>query len=111
MTGNSSSPLFSGCLLPINITEKTFLQLKRENDQVKKERFLLPVERSVLQEMKDQHGCSRQMRDVWCPWQNYAPDIEFIEEIASWDNIVNSLEKYEDITLEGRKMKVLPSST
>ena len=106
----TSSPLFRGCLLPTNFTQKTFLQLRRESEEAKNEKFILPVQRSILQEISTKLGYSREMADIWCPWENYETDILFIEEETSMASIVDSLRKYEVTLLKDRTPMVLPSS-
>ena len=103
-----SSPLFRGCLLPSNFTQKTFLQLRRESEEAKNEKFLIPVERSTMQDISAQLSSSREMADIWCPGENYEADIQFIEEVTSMPSIVDSLKKYE--VTKDRTPKVLASS-
>ena len=92
----SHSALFSGCLLPVNTSiNKTFLELCRENDQARNNRFILPLKTSMLDEMSDIARHRGDMSDIWCPWENYSPDIEFIKEVSSLASIKQTLEKYQ----------------
>ena len=99
---STTSPPVQG--LPPTQQHHTELQQKRESEEVKNEKFILPVERSILQEISVQLGHSREMADIWCPWENYETGILFIEEVTS---IVDSFEKYKVTPYKDRTQKVL----